>query len=345
LLSLLNRLLGALIGWAIRKIWKRTDTANPTIIPHPVRLLLLGIAIRWSLSKVSLPLLSRQFWASMSIIIAITALVWLFINVSAQCEIPVKKRLARKSATAAASLVRPARRVIDLIAVFVGLLVALYAFGVNPTAALAGLGVGGIAVALAAQKTLENVIGGASIIMDGAIRAGDYLKVGGIEGTVEAIGLRSTRVRTLDRTVVTVPNGQMASVTLENFTFRDWFWFHHLIGLRYETTLSELSSILEGTRDLLSHDLRVVGRDWLRVRLLGFKQSGFEIEVFAYLSARDWPHFLEVQEDLLLQIMELVQAKGARIAPSQTLYLAHTAEPGSTQMETEPFRRAAPTGQ
>lgn len=338
-LSILNRLLGALAGWALRHLFKRATAKNPTILPVPIRLLLMAFAIRWSLLNFSLPLLSRQFWASTSVIIAIIALVWLFINANARFETPIKDRLSRRSSAAALSLVRPARRVVDLLCVFVGLLVALYAVGVNPTAALAGLGVGGIAIALAAQKTLENVIGGASIIMDGAIRAGDYLKVSGIEGTVEEIGLRSTRIRTLDRTLVTVPNGQMASITLENFTYRDWFWFHHVIALRYETTLSELSSILDAIRNLLSSDLRIVGRDWLRVRLLGFRPSGLEIEVFAYIAANDWPHFLEAQENLLLQIMALIQDNGARIAPSQTVYLAQT---GS--METQALRKAAPTG-
>ena len=232
LLSLLNRVLGALVGWALRRVWKTAP--NPNLIPPALRLLLIALTIRWSLSKISLPLLSRQFWASGSVVIAIIAFVWLFMMVSARFETHVKRRFARRSSTGAATLVRPARRVIDLIAAFVGLLLALCAFGVNPTAALAGLGVGGIAIALAAQKTLENVIGGASIIMDQAIRAGDFLKVGDIQGTVEEVGLRSTRVRTLDRTLVSVPNRQMASMTLENFAFRDHFWFHphHRITLR-----------------------------------------------------------------------------------------------------------------
>lgn len=339
-LSLLNRLLGALVGWVLRRFLKRRTAKNPAVLPHPLRLLIVAVMLRWSLLKVSLPLLSRQFWISTSIIIAIIALVWLFVIGSARCEAPVKRRLARWNAAAAASLVRPARRVIDVLAAFVGLLITLHAVGVNPTAALAGLGVGGIAIALAAQKTLENVIGGASIIMDGAIRLGDYLKIGSIEGTVEEIGLRSTRVRTLDRTVVSVPNGQMASMTLENFTFRDWFWFHHMIGLRYETTLPELSFVLSDIRDLLTCDSRVVGRDWLRVRLLGFKQSGFDIEVFAYLSAQNWPHFLEIQEELLLRIMALAQARGARIAPSQTVELAQSAEQHSVNW----LSKSAPTG-
>ena len=112
------------------------------------------------------------------------------------------------------------------------LLVALYHFGLNPTAALAGLGVGGIAVALAAQKTLENVIGGISVIVDKVASVGDTLRVGGTVGTVEDIGLRSTRIRTLDRTLLSVPNGQIANLSLENLSARDKFWFHPKLCLR-----------------------------------------------------------------------------------------------------------------
>src|SRR4029077_3588445 len=98
------------------------------------------------------------------------------------------------------------------------------------------LGIGGIAVALAAQKTLENVVGGVSIIVDHAVRVGDFLKLGDTVGTVDSIGLRSTRIRTLDRTMLSVPNGQIATVNIETLSVRDKFWFHHFVGLRYETT-------------------------------------------------------------------------------------------------------------
>jgi small-conductance mechanosensitive channel len=118
---------------------------------------------------------------------------------------------------------------------------------------LAGLGVGGIAVALAAQKTLENVIGGTSIIFDGAVRVGDLLKVGETLGTVQDIGLRSTRLRTFDRTVFTVPNGQIANVSLENLSLRDSFWFHHILGLRYETTVGQMRSVMHRITGLLEN--------------------------------------------------------------------------------------------
>jgi len=232
-----------------------------------------------------------------------------------------------------AAVVRLFRRIIDGLILFAGLLFTLYHFGVNPTAALAGLGVGGIAVALAAQKTLENGIGGLSLIMDGAVTLGDYLKVTGAEGTVSGIGLRSTRLRTTDRTEVSVPNGQIANATLENMSVRDKFWFHHILGVRYETTAAQMRLILEKLTQLLAHYPRVEDTS-IRVRFLRLGTSSLDIEIFAYLLARDYNHFLEMQEELLLGSMDAVQKAGAQLAlPSQSLYVVR---PGGSNGSTKP---------
>jgi MscS family membrane protein len=309
---LLNRLASPLAGRLLRHLRKRPDQPNPDVVPRPARLLLMALAILWTLSKVSLPLLARQFWSSTATIIIIAACVWLFILLNGWVEGLLRQRLARRH-TGAASILRLGRRVIDLLAVFVGMLVVLHHFGVNPTAALAGLGVGGIAVALAAQKTLENVIGGASIIFDQPIREGDTLKFAEMQGTVEDIGLRSTRIRTPDRTVVSVPNGQIANASLENISIRDKFWFHPNLSLRWETTASQMRSVLDGLNNLLAQQPHIE-RDSIRVRFLRFGTSSLDVEVFAYFFARDWGHFLEIQQELLLQIMEIVQAAGTQMA-------------------------------
>ena len=136
-------------------------------------------------------------------------------------------------------MLRLGRQVADVLVVALGVLVALSYFGADPTAALAGLGIGGIAVALAAQKTLENVIGGFSLVFDKALRVGDVLKLGEIVGAVDQIGLRSTRIRTMDRTVVSVP-GQISTLNIETLSDRDKFWFRHVVGLRYETTPAQI---------------------------------------------------------------------------------------------------------
>jgi MscS family membrane protein len=295
---------------------------DPNPLPNPIRLLLIVLLIRWVLSKVSLPLLARQAWSMIATIIAIIASVWLFMLFSQKGEAFFRRQLQRRAQTGAASILRLTRWVGDLLALFVGLLVGLHQFGVSPTAALAGLGVGGIAVALAAQKTLENVIAGVSLIFDQAVRVGDTLKVGDTLGTVDEIGLRSTRIRTLDRTMVNVPNSQIASMSLETLSARDKFWFHPMIGLRYETTPEQLRAVVEGIHKLLAEHPSI---DYgsLRVRFLCLGASSLDVEVFAYVFARDWSHFLELQEHLLLRVMEIIAAAGAQIAfPSQTLYMA-----------------------
>ena len=232
-------------------------------------------------------------------------------------QAPPAKRSRRKGFHSASYAVGA-----DLLAVLVAVLAGLYYFGINPNATLAGLGVGGIAVALAAQRALENVIAGASLIFDGAVRVGDLLKVGETLGTVEDIGLRSTRLRTFDRTVFTVPNGQIANVSLENLSLRDSFWFHHIFRLRYETTAAQMRSVLQGITGLLEK-YPLAKHFPMPVRFLRLSAYSLDVEIFAHLAVPDWAHFLELQGQLLLQIMEVIETQGAQLAlPAQIAYLA-----------------------
>jgi len=325
-LTILDRLLGVVVGYLQRRVRSNPELRNPSLFPAPVRLLIIAISVRLTMVKISLSLLARQVSSIAATIITIVAFVWIAILVNGRCEAYLKRRYELAGRVGAAAVIRPARRVVDLLVIVIGLLVGLHTFGVNPSAALAGLGVGGIAVALAAQKTLENVIGGASLILDEAVRAGDSFKLGDVVGTVEEIGLRSTRVRTLDRTVVTIPNGQIANMILENFSLRDSYWFRHLFGLRYETSSSEMNSVLTGIRTILENDKRVRPES-VRVRFLRYGESTLDMEAFAYVSAQDWNHFLEIQEELLLRIKEVIAANGVRMAfPSHTVYLGNDAK-------------------
>jgi MscS family membrane protein len=319
---LLNRLVSSVAGHLRRRLRKNPDLSDTEFLPLPVRLLLVAAMIRWALSKVDLSLLARQFWSSTASVITIAACVWLIILLNGKGANYIRERLRQRNRSGAVSLLVLARRTADLLAVFVGILVGLHYLGVNPTPALAGLGVGGIAVALAAQKTLENVIGGVSLIFDQAVRVGDSLKVGDTQGTVQDIGLRSTRIRTLDRTVISVPNGQIANASLENISERDKFRFYHTLRVRYETTASQMRAILEGLNSLLGQHPSVEHGS-VRARFLRFGACSLDVEITAYFFARDWDHFLQFQEELLLQIMETVQTAGAQMAlQSQTLYLA-----------------------
>lgn len=318
--GLLNRALSWSIGSLRRRLNHNAFLRSPLVLRVPVRLLLIAILIKLALQRVALPLLARQFWSTAALIIVIVACVWWLLLLTGSGESYLLRN--RPAISGSASVLRLFRRLIDGLLLFGGFLFLLHHFGVNLTAALAGLGVGGIAVALAAQKTLENVIAGVSLIADQAVRVGDFMNLGDVQGTVEGVGLRSTRIRTLDRTLVSLPNGQMANMRIETLSARDRFWFHPVISLRYDTSTAQLHSVLTGIRQLLLQQSNVDAAS-VRVRLIRIGTFSLDIDIFAYAAARDWSDFLEFQEGLFFNILTIVQNAGTGVAlPSQTLYLA-----------------------
>jgi len=319
LIGRFNVVIGSVLALVRRP---RTPDVIPNLLPGPLRLLLLAAGLRWLTSNIDIPLVERQFWSAAVTMLGIMAVVGLLLKLNAAGERYIWRRhLVGGSASEMATLVRVGRRIADVVAITAGVLVGLRYFGLDPTAALAGLGIGGIAVALAAQKTLENVIGGFSIFLDKAVRVGDFLKLGDNMGTVDHIGLRSTRIRTLDRTVLSVPNGQIANLNIETLSVRDKCWFHHFLALRYETTAAQMRAVVEGVKDMLEQH-PAVETDQLRVRFLRLGGYSLDIEVSAYIRGSDWPRFLEIQEELLLGMMEIVEHSGTAIAlPSQNLRL------------------------
>jgi len=316
--NLLNRALTGLVRRIRRDAFERSTFARRGVVSAPVRLLLLAIACRVLLEALPFSLLSRQFWSNPSAIVAIVCTAWLAVLVNAEVERSFLRRVAAANAAAATSLARLVRRLVDLFVIFLALIALLRHFGIDPTPALAGLGVGGIAVALAAQKTLENVIAGASLIFDQAVRVGDLLKMGQVTGTVEYIGLRSTRIRTADRTLVSVPNSQIANTTLETLSARDMYWFHPIVSLRHDTTPEQLQSVIDGLHELLSKQ-NTIDQSSVRVRFQRLAAFSLDVEVSAYIFGRDWSHFMEVQEALRLVVTRIVEQSGTAIAlPWQT---------------------------
>jgi len=340
---LLNRLVSPLAGVVRRRLRKNADLSDPELLPNPVRLLIVALMIRWAMSKVTLPLLAREFWSTTAIVITIASCVWMFILLNGIVESFLRLRLVRRNRSGATSILRLGRRTIDLLVLFAGLLVGLHYLGVNPIGVLAGLGVGGIAIALAAQKTLENVIGGISVVFDHTVRVGEMVKVADKQGTVEEIGLRSTRIRTLDRTIFSVPNGQLANVSLENISLRDKFWFHHTLSLRYETSATMMRAIIDGIEKLVAQHPRA-DRSSAAVHFVRAGPSSLEIETLAYFFCSDWNSFLDIQQNLLLDMMEIVEAAGARMAyPSQTVYLARLNAAGASNGDGPPRTAAMDT--
>lgn len=186
---------------------------------------------------------------------------------------------------------------------------------------LAGLGIGGIAVALAAQKTVENLFGSLAMAADPPFGLGDFVRIEDFVGTVEAIGLRSTKIRTLDRTLVSLPNGRLADMRLESLAARDRMRLACTVGLVYGTSAEQMRSVLQGLEEVL----RAHPRIWPDAVVVRFKELGpfsLDIEVMAWFQTSEWAEFQLIRQEVLLRFMEVVDRAGTSFAfPTRTVHL------------------------
>jgi MscS family membrane protein len=204
----------------------------------------------------------------------------------------------------------------------IALLVALAFLGLNVTTALAGLGIGGLAVALAAQKTLENLIGGISLLLDRAIQVGDFCKIGDRVGTVADIGLRSLKLRTLDQNLLVVPNGVLAQMQFENMKERPKLLLQQTFSLRIETQVEQLRFVLDGVQKMLDEDPAVESGS-SRLRVTSFAGAAFELELFAFVKTGDFGKFTGFRQEIILKIAGIVESAGTRFAaPTRLTYQA-----------------------
>ena len=315
----------SVVRWTSKRVLRRLRQESAIDLVRaadwPLRVLLaVGLFLAGAL-VLGVSIVARQRAGTLAEIIAWVALVWLAWRLMNAAASAGATRAAGRGHFAALSIISMLRRTGKVALIGLAVILCLGSLGVDVTAGLAALGIGGLAIALGAQKTVENFIGSLTIIADQPIRVGDVCKFGGTLGTVEDIGIRSSRIRTLERTLVTVPNSQMASASIENYSRRDKYWFHPKLTLRYETTPDQMRYVLVRLRELLfAHPC--VSPDPARARFVGFGSESLDIEVFAYVTASTFDEFLEVQEDLSLRVMEVVAQAGCAFAfPSRTLYL------------------------
>jgi MscS family membrane protein len=300
-------------------VWKRWA---PLFIP--ARWVVFGIA-QLVATSYFLTVRHRYIGARIAWLIIIASVTWMAVRFLGAFVTKWAGIRQEQGATERVAIVRLGGRLLQGVTLVAGVLAVLQSVGINVTPVLAGLGVGGIAVALASQKTLENLFGGMSVIGDSPVRIGQFCRIGTMTGTVEDIGLRSTRLRTTARTVISIPNADMAIQSIENFSARDKILFNHTLTLRHETTADQLRFVLAGARTLLYQHPRVE-QATARVRLLRFTSSGLDVELFGYVTATELEEFLAIQEDLLLRLMDTIEAGGTALAvPSQTTYLARDA--------------------
>ena len=310
-------MLTALIARLMQPLERRFRDQLPDklgqVIVGPVR---LGIAITLFyagsfLLALSLPVRSL-FTASAKALVS-AAVAWLALRLTDILVVQIEALLVARGRATAVAVLPLARRTVKVVLIAMVSLALLQNLGFNVNGLIAGLGVGGLAVALAAQETVKNFFGGIALITDQPVRVGDFCRFGDKMGTVEDISIWSTRVRTLERTVVAIPNGQFAGMQLENFAQRDRIWLHTTVGLQYGTTPEQVRCVLTDLRTMLASHPQV-HRDSARACFVGFGGPALHIELSAYILTAKLDEFLAIREDIFLQIMDIVERSGGRIA-------------------------------
>jgi MscS family membrane protein len=329
-LALLAALLVIVSRWLSRLVLFLAEPLLQRIVPNfnrsvleefsgPLRLLLSIIAFRAAMEWIDPSALLRLWLGRGLTFLVFAGLAWLGGAVSDVLIRRLRVILEGRHQNFSYSVLPVVSRVMKLTIWLLALAAVLGSWGYNATTIMAGLGVGGLAIALAAQKTIENLFGGVSVISDRPVSVGDFCKFGDRVGTVEDIGLRSTRIRTLDRTVVTVPNSQFSSMMLENFSKRDKMWFHLTLNLRRDTTPEQVRTLLDAVTKILKEHSRVETGS-LPVRFIGVGSYSLDLEIFAYVLTPSFDEFLELQQELLLAILDAVEAAGTALAlPTQAL--------------------------
>jgi len=327
--------IAALIGWLLLKLlriprvlWARRqdhrlrDWSNAS---RPLWLLLAVISHSIIVRRIRLPLLQRHYYQQVAGVFFVIAVTWLAWCILRQVMRRGRERAIMSGRMGTGSLMLLGERILKAALVIVGVFAVLSTLGFNMSTALAGLGIGGIAIAFAAQKTLENLFGGVSVLGDEAIRVGETCRFGDRIGTVEDISLRSTRIRTPERTELSIPNGSLATMNIENFSRRDKVLFNTNIRVRLETSPDQVRYLLAEVRKLL-YEHPKVETEGARIRFVGFEEGALTLEIFSYILTRDFADFLAIREDLLLRIMDIIESSGTELAfPSRTLYLGRDA--------------------
>ena len=314
-------------AWLLARIEHRAAKSEVwTNIRGPVLLFATAAAHAIGMHMLTVPLLFREYYLRVqgtALLFAVAWLLWDFVTLLTH---RMRLRITAPEERGRLSLVLLLHRMMKVVIVITALLSIFYLAGLNLSAALAGLGIGGIAVALAAQKTLENFFGGISILTDRVIRVGDLCCVGETIGTVEDIGLRSTRIRTAERGLISVPNGSLAAANIENLSARDKMRIFGAISLGYATSRAQLEAVLAETGTMLREHPRLErGSAWIRLAKLA--AGGLELEMQAYVLTREYNDYIAVREEILLSVMNIVEHCGSSLATSsQTVYLAREAQ-------------------
>ena len=284
----------------------------------PLRLYAMVLIAMFGAAFVGIETIVRHVFMPISLVIGWIAIGLFLWRLAEVLTTNFERRMATRGRHSMSSLLAFTRRAVKfLLVVIIGILI-LDSFGVDVTAGLAALGIGGIALALGAQKTLENFIGSLSIIADQPFYIGDFCKIGDTSGTVEDIGMRSTRIRTNDRTLVTIPNGDLSTQRIENYARRPRQLFNKKMILRYDAKSEQIREFVRRAEALIAAQPKIAQEGKI-VRMNGFVETGYLIEIWCYVESSDFALFVDIVAEVTYGLIDAAWDIGVYFAiPSQT---------------------------
>jgi MscS family membrane protein len=324
---ILQKILPPFFNKILHKLAKKTKTTIDDLIIDELRnpfrflIIMIGVRIFFQLILKEVGIIEHLISAGMIIFV-----FWVFYAI-----VPAFRELlyhySRGNEHLSYELSNFMIRMVRILIVFFGIIALLYSFGVNVTAFFASLGIGGLALALAAKDTAANMFGSIAILLDKSVRVGDWVKVDGIEGVVEDVGMRTTKIRTFEKSIVAIPNSTVATKAIENYSRRGIRRIKMEIGLTYSTTREQMEAVINDLRESIATHTEVAQKQTQIVHFQDFNPSDLGILIYCYVATTDWKSYLDIRQEINLAIMEVVNRHGTSFAfPSQSVYIEHMPE-------------------
>ncbi len=331
----LRRLAGRMDVWWVRSI---ADSAS-----RPLGGLAMALVLFLGIPLLGLPIKIHRIAMLAVDVLATVSVVWLAYRLIDVFTETLARRAARTESKLDDQLVPLVRKSLRLVVVILGVLFVLQNLDVDIGSLLAGLGIGGLAVALAAKDTLANFFGSVMIFVDKPFQVGDWIVVGSVEGTVEEVGFRSTRIRTFYNSLITMPNSQVATAAVDNMGARRYRRYKTKLSLTYDTPPEKITGLCEGLRCIIQA-LPSMRKDFDFVEFVEFGPSSLDVLLYCFMDTPDWAAELRTRHNLNLAILQLARELGVSFAyPSQSVYVEKMREPSPAPppvvLESEELQR------
>ncbi len=332
LILALRKLFTKIVLVFLQRISKRTETFYDdriiSALKHPIRFLFVIVAFH-----VFFLLIYKEttFIKNVLDTLVVYTLFWAILNIVEALKELTYAATSKFNPDLSKEMGNFILAILKILIAGIGLAAILTVWGINVTALIASLGLGGLAFALAAKDTASNLFGSFALLADKSIRIGEWVKVGGVEGVVEDVGMRTTKIRSFEKTLITVPNQLVANQPIENFSRRGIRRIKMHIGLTYGTTSEQLLKIKADIEAMLRSHEGISQKDSLMVYFDSFGDSSLNIFIYCFTATANWAKYLEIREDVHVKIMQIVEANGSGFAfPSQSIYVE------SLPAQTEP---------